>query len=99
MNFEYERLGENEEDRIRSVALSNPFINSTNGDEKTHDVRESNDSKIDSIPPKENNGINRNPNTTKVYPKHRKRIKRCSLSLYGNRPSYGIQTLHRDLWE
>ena len=28
-----------------------------------------------------------------------KRIKRCSISLYGNRPSYGIQTLHRDLWE
>ena len=99
MNLEYKRLGENEEDRIRGVALSTPFINSTNGDVETPVDRDNNDSNVDSRPPKENNGINRNPNTTKVYPKHRKRIKRCSLSLYGNRPSYGIQTLHRDLWE
>ena len=38
-------------------------------------------------------------NKPKVFPKHPKQIKRCTLSLYGNRPSYGIQTLHTDLWE
>ena len=92
-------MGENEEVRIRCASLSTPFTNSTNDDDETNVDRENNNSKAGSGPPKENNGINRNPNTTKVYPKHRKRIKRCSLSLYGNRPSYGIQTLHRDLWE
>ena len=99
MNFKYKRLGENEQNRIRGVALTTPLINSKDGDQETHVDRENNDSKVGSGPPKENDGINRNPNTTKLYPKHRKRIKRCSLSLYGNRPSYGIQTLHRDLWE
>ena len=37
--------------------------------------------------------------TTKVPQTRPKRIKRCSISLYGNRPSYGLQTLHKDLWE
>ena len=41
------------------------------------------------------NRNNSNPNP-RVYPK---RIKRCTMSLYGNRPGYGVQSLHRDLWE
>jgi len=33
------------------------------------------------------------------YPKHPKRVKRCSMSLYGNRTGYGADSLHKDLWE
>ena len=33
------------------------------------------------------------------YPKHHKRVKRCSMSLYGNRTGYGAESLHKDLWE
>ena len=28
-----------------------------------------------------------------------RRLKKCSVSLYGNRTWHGVQTLHRDIWE
>lgn len=41
----------------------------------------------------------RKERTSKFYPKHPKRVKRCSMSLYGNRTGYGADSLHKDMWE
>ena len=41
----------------------------------------------------------RKERTSNFYPKHPKRVKRCSMSLYGNRTGYGADSLHKDLWE
>jgi hypothetical protein len=61
-------------------------------------VEETQDARNDALSSRTGRNEKKN-NKPKVVPKHPKQIKRCTMSLYGNRPSYGIQTLHTDLWE
>ena len=99
LHLDNKRFGENELVRIRDTGLDTPCENTTIGDEEILEDSVSISTKNEANLSNDNKGSNEKSNDVKEYPTYRRRIKRGTISLYGNRPSYGFPNLHRDLWE